>query len=504
MAKSGKMQVAVDGTGPADVIKELAKISGGENVFSDADTLKMYTGDMSFVPAIAPRCVVRPSDAQQVQEILKWANERAVPLVPVSSGPPHFRGDTVPSVGGAVILDLSGMKRIIKINRREQLALIEPGVTFADLIPELKKEGMRPHMPLAPRRSKSVIGSYLEKEPVIQPRHHWCSIDPLLCAQTILGSGDLLQTGSSKGLWSLEEEWEQKKAQKWWNTECYDIVKITQGSQGSISVLTWASIKCAMIPEIHRIYLAPSSRLEPLIELAYRLLRYRWGEELFIINNQGLASLLATSAQDIALLREEIPSYLLVVGIAGFPEFFPEERVAVQEKDIKAATQEFGLVLAETVPGVTGETIKNTLYAQPDETYWKQRQKGAFQDIFFATTLERTPAFAANIRSTSEKAGFSTNDVGIYIQPMVQGTSCHCEFTLPYDPQILSEVAKVRKMLTQGAAELADIGAYFYRPYGPWRDIAYSRVGGGEYAALKKAKDIFDPRGVLNPGKVCF
>jgi FAD/FMN-containing dehydrogenase len=48
-----------------------------------------------------------------VQKLVKLANETMTPLVPVSSGPPHFRGDTVPGIGGAVIVDLSGMKKII-------------------------------------------------------------------------------------------------------------------------------------------------------------------------------------------------------------------------------------------------------------------------------------------------------------------------------------------------------------------------------------------------------
>ena len=58
-----------------------------------------------------PKFVANPKNADEVHNIVKWANNTNTPLVPVSSGPPRFYGDTVPSVGGAVIVDLAMMKR---------------------------------------------------------------------------------------------------------------------------------------------------------------------------------------------------------------------------------------------------------------------------------------------------------------------------------------------------------------------------------------------------------
>jgi len=484
---------------------ELQKIVGKNYFSDDSETLNGYGKDESFVHPIRPACVVYPQNANTVTAIIKWANETKTPVVPVSSGGPHFRGDTVPSIGGAVIMDMSKMKKIIRVSYREQLALVEPGVTFAELAPELEKEGMMPHMPLAPRYTKSVIGSYMEKEPIIQPRHHWCPVDPLLACQLILGSGDLLQTGSSKGVWTLEEEWKQKKAQKWWASESYDIVKVAQASQGSLSVLTWSSIKCALLPKIHNFFFVPSTKIAPLIEVAYTLLRFRWAEELFIVNNQTLASIVAKKGEDVAEIRDSLPRFMLIVGIAGFPEFFPEERAETQERDIREVTERYGVQMVPALPGgLTGEKIKKLLYTVSDETYWKMRQKGAFQDIFFATTLDLAPVFIDEMYALAAGCGYPSQDIGVYVQPMVQGTSCHLEFQLPYDPANSREALKVKELVTKGARQLAAKNAYFYRPYGEWKNIAYERVGGEEYAAIKKIKSIFDPNDILNPGKVCF
>jgi FAD/FMN-containing dehydrogenase len=83
--------------------------------------------------------VVKPQTNQDIQKLVKLANETLTPLVPVSSGPPHFRGDTVPSTGGTIIVDLSGMKQIIRIDRPNRMVMFEPGVTYGKLVPELAR-----------------------------------------------------------------------------------------------------------------------------------------------------------------------------------------------------------------------------------------------------------------------------------------------------------------------------------------------------------------------------
>ncbi|MDH5781642.1 MAG: hypothetical protein OEZ07_03620, partial [Dehalococcoidia bacterium] len=84
---------------------ELAKIVGAGNVSREPATLDEYSKDMSFVNTITPECVVKPRNTGDIEKIVKLANETLTPLVPVSSGPPHFRGDTVPGTGGAIIVD---------------------------------------------------------------------------------------------------------------------------------------------------------------------------------------------------------------------------------------------------------------------------------------------------------------------------------------------------------------------------------------------------------------
>ena len=108
---------------------KLVQIVGSGSINHEQATLEAYSSDMSFVNEIKPEYVVKPGNTGDIKEIIRLANETLTPLVPVSSGPPHFRGDTVPGIGGSVIVDLSGMKKIIRIDRLNRMVMIEPGVT---------------------------------------------------------------------------------------------------------------------------------------------------------------------------------------------------------------------------------------------------------------------------------------------------------------------------------------------------------------------------------------
>jgi FAD/FMN-containing dehydrogenase len=70
--------------------EQLIKIVGIDNVFDSQEAIESYSRDHSFVAPLKPWFVVRPKNVEEVQGIVKWANETSTPLVPVSSGPPVF------------------------------------------------------------------------------------------------------------------------------------------------------------------------------------------------------------------------------------------------------------------------------------------------------------------------------------------------------------------------------------------------------------------------------
>jgi len=177
---------------------KLATIVGAENVLDDAGLLELYAKDQSFAKGIRPWFIVKPQNAQQVQALVKWANETSTPLVPVSSGAPHFKGDTVPSAPESVIVDLSGMNKIISINRQQRMVVIEPGVTYEQLQTALAKEGMTLSTSLRPKANKSVLTSVLEVEPRLNCLHQFNYTEPVRCTEVTYGDGNQIFTGVNR------------------------------------------------------------------------------------------------------------------------------------------------------------------------------------------------------------------------------------------------------------------------------------------------------------------
>ena len=481
----------------------LIGIVGRRNVLDDTETLEAYSRDESFVPPMKPWFVVKPKNVQEVQKVVVWANETRTPLVPVSSGPPRFRGDTIPAAPGAAIVDLTRMNKIIRINRRNRMALVEPGVTYSQLQPELAKSGLRLTTPLLPRRSKSVIASLLEREPTLVPKYNSALPEPLRCLEIVWGNGETLRTGDSAVYPSLEEQWEKGLSQVTpTGPGQTDYHRLVSGAQGSMGIVTWASLKCEVLPKVHRFLFIPAAKLEDLIECAYRLLRVRLGDEFLLLNNSNLASMLRKKAGEIRALKEDLPPWVIVIGIAG-RDLLPEEKVNFQEKDIRDVAQQSGLKVVSAIPGASARETMRAVLNPSGEPYWKLRFKGACQDIFFLTTLDKTPGFVDTICSVADTLRYPISDIGIYIQPQHQGTACHCEFSLPFNRGERAEAVKAKELFTQGSEVLIKQDAYFSRPYGIWADMTYNRDANST-SMLKTVKGIFDPNDVLNPGKLCF
>jgi FAD/FMN-containing dehydrogenase len=481
----------------------LMEIVGNEGVFERPELGESFSLAQKLILPRRASLLVKPRGVDEVQQIVLWANETLTPLVPVSSGGPHLRGDTIPTAPEAVIVDLSEMKRILKINRRNRLALIEPGVTYSQLLPALRKEGLRIAMPLLPRANQSVLTSLLEREPVMSPKYQWNLLEPLRSLEIVWGNGDKFWSGSGAYRGEKEEDWEAGKVPvQGPGPGQLDFYKFVSAAQGSMGIVTWASVKCEVYPDLRKLFIVPGEDLDALLDFMYKLLRFRFGDELFILNHACLASILASEPDEIAALKDLLPPWTAVVGITG-GQILPAERVEAQENDIHDLAQQFGLKMAPGIEGCRAGDLLDLILGPSTEPYWKLRTKGGAQEIFFLTTLDKTPGFVATMYEAANEHQYPNPDIGVYLQPVHQGAGCHCEFLLPFDRENPAEALRTEALFRDASQRLFNQKAYFSRPYGIWADMVYN-ADARTMLVTQKMKDIFDPNHVMNPGKLCF
>ncbi len=469
---------------------------GTDAVRDDEATAGDYSTDDSFAAHCEPAMVVRPRSATEVQAVVLGALECSVPLVPVSSsGGNRQHGDTVPSMPGSAIVDLSKMNRILRIDRRNRVAVVEPGVTFSQLIPEVEGEGMRVLQPLLPRAGKSALTSALEREPTLIPRHHWDASDPLLCTEVVFGTGDIFRTGTAAGPGSLEEQHAVGMAQKNpMGPAQFSLFQTIQGAQGSFGIVTWASLKCELAPSCSKAVFAGADSLDGLTGLAYELLKSRTGDELFLMNRASLETL--SLGGGLGPLHAE-KGWALALVLAGHGRF-AEDKVRYLEGDLQDFAKMHGVTTHEGINGLDATGLLASLHSTRERP-WRYGRRGGCQTVFFITTLDRAQGFVGMAEKLLSEVA-PRLELGAYVQPLVQGCNCHMEFQLHYDPKSPDESRSARDAFSALSERLLDGGAFFSRPYGGWAQGMFSRMSPECAETLRKVKQIFDPKCIMKPG----
>jgi 4-cresol dehydrogenase (hydroxylating) len=176
-------------------LRDFARIVGPDWVLSTDEDRTAYEdayaiGDGSDHVAAA---AVAPQTVEEIQAILRVANEHRLPLWPVSRGKNLGYGGTAPLVSGSVVLDLGRMKRILEVNEKIGYAVLEPGVGFFDLFQHLQDNRIKLWMSVPGNAWGSVIGNALERGLGYTPYGE--NTSKLCGLEVVLPGGDLVRTG---------------------------------------------------------------------------------------------------------------------------------------------------------------------------------------------------------------------------------------------------------------------------------------------------------------------
>ena len=479
---------------------ELAKIVGKEHVSDKSEDILAYATDASLLPPGMADAVVWPASSEEVGKIVEWANEKNIPVVPVSSRV-HFHGSAIPKQGG-LIVDLKRMNKILEIDLDNRLVRFEAGVTWKQLCDALKKKGMRAIMPLLPHPERSALTDNLEREQPTNVVYDYG--EPTQSLEVVWPTGQVFRCGSA----SVNGFPDSKSRGANPSGPGLDFYRFVQGAQGTMGIVTWMSLKIESIPKIDKILFAPVDDLAYAMDFLYRILPRRIGQECLLLNNVDLAAIVAEDMEEFDTLCAKLPPWSLILVISGLLRR-PEEKIAYEEKFLADVLKnEFPrMALGDNLPGFPGLGRKLLPMLRSPWTskapYWKMRPRGGCQNLFFITKPEKAPLFMEIMEEAAAKYGYPISDIGSYIQPIEHNRACQIEFSFFYDPEYEHEKAIIADLTLNTALAMMNEGAFFSRPYGDLVPIVFDRAA-GYTMTLKRLKEVFDPKNIMNPGNLCF
>lgn len=214
-------------------------IAGKENVLFDASSLSDYsqdeTEDLSFLPEV----VIKPNSPEQIAEILKICNTNRIPLTPRGAGT-GLSGGALPVFGG-VVLSTEKLNRIIEIDERNLQATVEPGVITQVFQEAVIEKGLF-YPPDPSSRGSCFLGGNLA-ESAGGPRavKYGVTKEYVLNIQLVLPTGEIIWTGANV----LK------------NSTGYNLTQLIVGSEGTLGVITKIVFKLLPYPKKNVVMLIP-------------------------------------------------------------------------------------------------------------------------------------------------------------------------------------------------------------------------------------------------------
>jgi (+)-pinoresinol hydroxylase len=205
------------GVSPADFAAALAAFSqaiGPEWVFTSDEDVDLYRDAYSPLAGQPDErlasAAVAPSTTEQVQAIVRIANQYRIPLYAISTGKNLGYGGSAPAYTGSVVVDLKRMNRILEVDEANASVLVEPGVSYFDLYNHLRSIGSKLWIDCPDPGWGSVVGNAIDRGGGYTMANYRNHFDSHCGMEVVLPDGELLRTGM--GAIPGAKTWQQYKS----------------------------------------------------------------------------------------------------------------------------------------------------------------------------------------------------------------------------------------------------------------------------------------------------
>ena len=453
----------------SEVLAALNAIVGEDNVVVDPDRVEPYGAD-AVKEKFPPEAVAFPETTEHISAILKLANEHRFPVT-ARGGGVGYTGGAVP-VDGGIVIGTDRMKRIVEINADDLYVVCQPGLTTYEVQQAVAEHGLMFAPDPASYKDSFIGGNIAENAGGMRTPKYGVTKHHVLGLEVVTATGEIIRTGG--------------KTVK--NVVGFDLTGLMCGSEGMLGIITEATLKLLPMPEATSTVRANFTSMEA----ACKVLTKFTPEGLLPMAMEVIDKFcVAAVEENFAFGLSRDAEAILLVAVDGSKEEVESNAVTI-ERIIKE-NGGFDVIRART--------------KEEEDKLWDVRRAISPSLMKYGTLKinedvvvprSKVPELVARIEQIGKKHDTFVANFG-----HAGDGNIHVNFVVDRDDP--AAVARARECVAETFQLSVALGGTISGEHG----IGYVKSQYMHYALdrptleiMKGIKKVFDPNGILNPGKM--
>jgi D-lactate dehydrogenase (cytochrome) len=449
-------------------LKYLRTLVDSDRISTGESVLDLHAKDQSQHAPCRPEVVIWPQTAAEVAAIVKYANEQHIAVTGWGAGS-SLEGNTIPVCRG-IVLDFSRMNRILEIREHDFQADVEPGVIYQDLNDKLRHTGL--FFPPDPGARATLGGMIANNASGTRTVYYGSTKDYVLKLKAVLANGEIIEIGN--------------RASK--TSSGYDLIRLFVGSEGTLGVVVGATVRLVGLPVEFSAAVATFPSVEAASKVVYEIMRAGL--------NPAAMELLGPECVDLMNKEENL-------DLALSPTIFMEFHGATESQLSEVLEMARDISMSEGcgmfTPGVGRDERDRIFKARHalGEIIIRSHPDCGILVMDVAVPIAAYPELTAEIRKEMGKT-----DLTSYFISHAGNGNVHLNIAGRKDDRkqwaLIHRVSErlVHKTLELGGTATGEHGV------GLGKRKYMDAEHGSSLEWMKKIKGLFDPNGILNPGKV--
>jgi glycolate oxidase len=457
------------------ILKEILFLFGKENVFTDQESLIIYGHDETENLSYPPEILVKPKDADQVSKIMKLAFENSIPVTPIGARTGLSGGSLC--VHGGIGLSMEKFNKILKIDHDNLQVIVQPGVITQNLQDEVARKGLYYAPDPASKGSCFIGGNIAENSGGPRAVKYGVTKDFVLNLEVVLPNGDIINTGAN----TLK------------NSTGYNLTQLMVGSEGTLGVITKATLKLIPLPKFNKLILVSFKSAVDACAAVASVFKAGVVPSAMEFMDRKAVDFTIKYIEEANLEMSDDTNALLLIEVDGNnPEYLMDELQKVLDV-VTSHNCDDNILFAEDE-------------AQKDQLWFIRRRIGEavkvnsiYKEEDTVVPRYRLPDLLSGVKKIGKKYGFESicyghaGDGNLHVN-IIKGNLTD----LQWEEELSKAIREIFTLtVSLGGTISGEHGIGWVQK--DYMDIAFKEV---ELNLMRNIKKVFDPKNIMNPSKI--